>query len=114
MVSGIMSFCFTYKDLTQDVLVGMQIIPGRHKPEFGYEAAGVVRRVGPRVTKLSVGDRAVVFGRNAFSTTMTCPEIACEKLPDPITFVEGACIGTIFLTAVYGLSDLGHLSRGQV
>lgn len=94
--------------------MGMKIIPGRHEPKFGYEAAGVVRRVSPKVTKLSVGDRVVVFGRDAFSTTMTCPEIPCEKLPDSISFVEGACIGTIFLTAVYGLSDLGHLSRGQV
>jgi NADPH:quinone reductase-like Zn-dependent oxidoreductase len=98
----------------QDVLVGMQIIPGRHQPKFGYEAAGIVRRVGPNASKLRVGDRAVVVGINTFSTTLTGPEVYYEKLPDHISFVEGACIPTIFMTAVYGLIDLGHLSKGQV
>ncbi|PGG97404.1 hypothetical protein AJ79_09216 [Helicocarpus griseus UAMH5409] len=97
----------------RDVLVGMQIIPGRHEPKFGYEAAGIVRRVGPNVTKLRVGDRAAVVGINAFATVITGREEYYEKLPDNISFVEGACIPTIFITAVYGLIDLGHLSKGQ-
>ncbi|KAJ5496618.1 hypothetical protein N7463_008605 [Penicillium fimorum] len=97
----------------RDVLVGMQIIPGRHEPKFGYEAAGIIRRVGPKVTKFSVGDRAVVIGVNTFTTVITDREVFFEKLPDHISFVEGACISTIFLTAVYGLADLGRLSEGQ-
>lgn len=92
----------------------MQIIPGRHKPEFGYDAAGIVRRVGPNVTKLHVGDRAVVRGIGTFTTVITGREVHYEKLPDNISFVEGACIPTIFITAVYGLIDLGRLSKGQV
>lgn len=94
--------------------MGMQIIPGRHEPKFGYEAAGIVRRVGPKVTKLRVGDRAVVVGINTFTTVITGREVYYEKLPDNISFVEGACIPTIFITAVYGLIDLGRLSKGQV
>lgn len=92
----------------------MQIIPGRHDPTFGYEASGIVRRVGPKVTKLRVGDRAVVVGSNMFTTAATDREVHYEKLPDDISFVEGACIPLIFMTAVYGLIDLAHLSKGQV
>jgi NADPH:quinone reductase-like Zn-dependent oxidoreductase len=92
----------------------MQIIPGRHEPKFGYEAAGIVKRVGANVTKLQPGDRAVVMGVNTFTTTLTIHQVYYEKLPDHISFVEGACIPTIFVTAVYGLMDLGHLSKGKV
>ncbi|PTB42734.1 hypothetical protein M441DRAFT_166252 [Trichoderma asperellum CBS 433.97] len=97
----------------RDVLVGMQIIPGRHEPKFGYETTGIVRRVGPRVTKLTVGDRVVGVGARTFTTVITSREVYYEKLPDHINFVEAACIPTIFLTVVHGLRDLGRLERGQ-
>ncbi|KAJ8130650.1 hypothetical protein O1611_g2979 [Lasiodiplodia mahajangana] len=94
----------------RDVLVGMNIVPGQ---KFGYEAAGIVRRVGPKVKKLRVGDRAVVMSSNTFSTVVTESELLCEKLPDNISFIDGASTPTIFLTAVYGLIDLGRLAKGQ-
>ncbi|KAI0429154.1 hypothetical protein F5Y09DRAFT_268995 [Xylaria sp. FL1042] len=97
----------------RDVLVGMQIIPGLKTPRFGYEAAGIVRRIGSNVKKLCVGDRAVVVSSNTFSTVVTESELLCERLPDNISFIDGACIPTIFLTAVYGLIDLGRLTKGQ-
>ncbi|CAI7598432.1 unnamed protein product [Penicillium palitans] len=97
----------------RDVLVGMQIIPGRHDPKFGYETTGVVRRVGPNVTKLAVGDRVVGVGERTFTTLITSREVYYEKLPSHISFVEAASIPTIFLTVVYGLRDLGRLEEGQ-
>lgn len=92
----------------------MQIIPGRHAPRFGYEAAGIVRRVGSNVTKLRPGDHAVVTGSNTFATVFSARDVQFEKLPDNISLVEGACIPTVFVTAVYGLMDLARLSKGQV
>lgn len=92
----------------------MKIIPSSKDPRFGYEAAGVVRRVGRNVTKLRGGDRVVLIGGSTFSTVVTVSELLCEKLSDNISFVEGACIPTIFMTVVYGLIDLGHLTKGQV
>ncbi|KAF2462908.1 uncharacterized protein BDR25DRAFT_298851 [Lindgomyces ingoldianus] len=96
----------------RDVLVGMQIIPGRH-PVFGYEASGVVRRVGPNATRFAVGDRVVTLAGKLLSTARVIPEIYLEKLPDHISFVEGACIPLVFVTAIYGLRDIGRLSKGQ-
>jgi len=92
----------------------MQVIPGKGDPVFGYEAAGVVRRIGPNVSKLALGDRAVVIGTNTFATTVTAHEVYCEKLPDNVSLIEGACIPSVFMTAVYGLINLGRLSKGQV
>lgn len=92
----------------------MQIIPGQAAPKFGYEAAGIVRRVGLKVTKLCVGDRAVVVGINTFATVLKDPEVYYQKLPDNISFTQGSCIPTVFITAVYGLVELARLSKGQV
>ncbi|CAA9966684.1 Beta-ketoacyl synthase [Pyrenophora teres f. maculata] len=96
----------------RDVLVGMQIIPGRN-PTFGYEAAGVVSRVGPKVTRLAVGDRVVGLGSNLLSTVTTSPETYYEKLPEHVSFIEGASSALVFVTAIYGLRDVGRLTKGQ-
>lgn len=96
----------------RDVLVGMQIIPGR-VPVFGYEASGVVRRIGPKVAKFAVGDRVVGTGHNFHSTITTGPEIYFEKLPNDVSFGEGASVPLVFVTALYGLRDVGRLSKGQ-
>ncbi|TVY41639.1 Highly reducing polyketide synthase [Lachnellula subtilissima] len=96
----------------RDVLVAMGIIE-RREPTFGYEAAGIVRRVGANVTKLCVGDRAVLMGMETFSTVVTAPEMLYEQLPDGMSFVEGASMPLVFTTAIYSLIDVGRLSRGQ-
>ena len=81
---------------------------------FGYEAAGVVRRVGSNVTKLRVGDRAVLASANTFSSTFTCSQLLVEKMPDSLSFVDAAAIPIVFMTAVHGLVNLAQLSKGQV
>lgn len=96
----------------RDVLVGMQIIPKRD-PTFGYEASGVVRRVGPKATEFTVGDRVVAKAFNLVSTVTTLPEVHFVKMPDNVSFVEGASIPVVFVTAIYGLRDIGRLSKGQ-
>ncbi|KAF4434567.1 polyketide synthase [Fusarium acutatum] len=95
------------------VLVAMGVIPPPKSLKFGYEAAGVVRRVGSNVTKLRPGDRTVFVGEDTFSTVVRVPELLAQKLPDDISFVEASTIPAVFLTAVYGLIDLGRLTRGQ-
>ncbi|KAH7371058.1 hypothetical protein BKA66DRAFT_498750 [Pyrenochaeta sp. MPI-SDFR-AT-0127] len=97
----------------RDVLVGMQIIPGRHEPKFGYEAAGIVRRVGPKVASLRAGDRVIVLGINTFTTNILAPELMVKKLPEQVSFVEGSCIPLPHREARHALVDLGRLSKGQ-
>ncbi|KAF5686479.1 multidrug resistance-associated 1, partial [Fusarium globosum] len=89
------------------------VIPPPKSLKFGYEAAGVVRRVGSNVTKLRPGDRSVFVGGDTFSTVVRVPELLAQKLPDDISFVEASTIPAVFLTAVYGLIDLGRPTRGQ-
>lgn len=82
--------------------------------QFGYEAAGIVKQVGSNVSKFSIGDRVVLMGRNTFATTITLPATLCQKLPDAVSFVEGAGSPLCFTTALYGLVDVGRLEQDQV
>lgn len=97
----------------RDVLVGMKMIPGRQEPIFGYELAGIVRRVGPNVTKLAIGDRVVGGSERTFATLLKTREVLFEKLPSHISFVEAASIPTVFLTVMHALQNLGRLEKGQ-
>jgi NADPH:quinone reductase-like Zn-dependent oxidoreductase len=81
---------------------------------FGYEAAGIVRRIGPKATKFNVGDRVILMGHNTFSTTVTQSELLCERLPEAISLLDGAGSPLCFTTAIYGLVDIGRLEEGQV
>ncbi|KAH8648631.1 hypothetical protein BX600DRAFT_389283 [Xylariales sp. PMI_506] len=96
----------------RDILVAMGIIE-LPVANIGYEASGIVSRVGPDVTKLRVGDRMVMTGVGAFSTHVRSSELFCDKLPDDLSFQEGASMPLVFATAIYSLIDIGRLTKGQ-
>ncbi|CAI6083821.1 unnamed protein product [Clonostachys chloroleuca] len=98
----------------RDVLEAMGII-GVVETErrFGLEATGVVKRVGRQVTKVSVGDRVLAMGTGAFSTAFTTLEMLCHKLPDNLSFADGATMVIVFLTAIYALIHTGRLQKGM-
>ncbi len=78
----------------------------------GLEFAGFVRRVGNQVKGYSIGDR--VFGATRFggySTTINCPIEQVWPLPDTWDFVKGATFPVAYLTAYYGLYNVGHLKE---
>jgi len=81
---------------------------------FGYEAAGVVRKIGPKATKFCVGDRVVIMGHKTFATTLVQSEMLCEKIPDLMDLLDAAASPLCFTTAIYGLMDIGRLEEGQV
>lgn len=80
---------------------------------LGYEGAGIVRRTGPDVKKFCVGDRVLFYGKNTFSGSVTATEMLFEKLPDDLTFTDGASMPMVFVTAIYSLITIGRLERGQ-
>ena len=81
---------------------------------FGYEGAGTIRRIGPDVKKFRVGDRVVFTGIKTFSTVVIATEMLYEKLPDDMSFADGASMPLVFMTAIYSLLDIGRLEKGQV
>lgn len=81
---------------------------------FGYEGTGIVRRIGPDAKKLRVGDRAVFMSVSTLSTVIITTEKLCEKLPEEMSFADGASMPIVFATAIYSLIDIVNLQQGQV
>ena len=81
---------------------------------FGAEGAGIVRKVGPQVNQLRIGDRVAVLGSNIFATTIQTSETFCVKIPDNMSFEAASTMFVPNVTALYSLIDVGRLEKGQV
>lgn len=77
----------------------------------GLEFAGLVKRRGSHVEGYEVGDS--VFGVTRFggySTLINCPAMYLWPLPETWNFTRGATFPVAYLTAYYGLYNVGHLN----
>ncbi|MCP4919771.1 MAG: SDR family NAD(P)-dependent oxidoreductase, partial [Proteobacteria bacterium] len=94
----------------RDVLNALGMVPA---PWLGLEVSGVVVEVGEGVTSLSVGQRVLGLGRATFATLATADARLLTPTPAGLTDVEAATVPLVFLTALYGLQDLGSLQSGE-
>lgn len=83
------------------------------RPVLGYEAAGVVRRVGPKVTGFSPGDRVVHIGSGAMRTCIRTHQSAVYALPAALSLEEGVSIPIAYVTAYYSLVEIARLEKGE-
>ncbi|MFJ4653376.1 SDR family NAD(P)-dependent oxidoreductase [Nocardia sp. NPDC088792] len=94
-----------------DVVVSLGLDPDQ--PTVGSEGAGTVLEIGPGVTDLAPGDRVLgVFG-GAFGPVVVAERATVARIPAGWSFAQAASAPIAFLTAYYGLFDLGGLRRGQ-
>ena len=83
-------------------LVGWPITPG-------FEVAGVVEAVGSNVSDLKVGTRVLAVTLfNGYASKLVAPRHQVFELPEALSFVEGASIPAVFLTAHFALHSLAH------
>lgn len=80
----------------------------------GRDCAGIVRAVGPGVTRCSPGDRVVaqVF-TGAFGELVLAPQIRCFNLPDGVSFEDAAGMITTFNTAWAAVDARGRVEAGH-
>ncbi len=71
---------------------------------LGYSAAGIVTEVGGDVTAFKVGDRVACAGAGyaSHAEMISVPQNLCVRLPDDISFDEGA-FGTLGAIALQGV-----------
>lgn len=87
--------------------VGWPITPG-------FEVSGVVIAVGTGVTRYKVGDRVIALVRfGAYATHLTVAADQIFPLPDDFSFVVGAAVPVVCLTAYYALFELAHPRKGS-
>jgi NADPH2:quinone reductase len=81
----------------------------------GGDGAGTIESIGPGVTTWKPGDRVYIAG----NTTGTYAEYAVAsssqvyRLPDRISFSQGAGIHIPYATAYYSLYDVAHARPGE-
>ncbi|KAI6092718.1 PKS01 highly reducing polyketide synthase [Hypoxylon rubiginosum] len=80
---------------------------------LGFDAAGVIIRVGSGVTKFRVGDRVAMCGHGAHRTVHRSKAGFCQLLPDNLTFEQAASIPVVHGTAWYGLVHQARVKKGQ-
>ena len=80
----------------------------------GLELAGEVDAVGADVTGLAVGDRVFgIVGGGAYAEYLTVHERALSRMPDGMSFTDGAAVPEAFLTAWDAMVTQGRLSAGE-
>ncbi|KUJ66293.1 hypothetical protein ACZ90_38470 [Streptomyces albus subsp. albus] len=94
-----------------DVLLALDAGPAGY--QLGSEAAGVVTEIGAEVTGLAVGDRVMGLMVGALGPVAVVDHRLVIRVPEGWSFVQAASVPVAFLTAYYGLHDLGGLRAGE-
>lgn len=102
----------------KDVLLALHLVPAAESAQsdgfiLGAECAGEIVRVGPGVTRWSVGDRVLAMAPHSFARYVTAPVDMVMPLPDTLSFEDGATIPIAFVTAAYALEELAKLRPGE-
>ncbi len=90
-----------------------QVLPPRPFSP-GKEVAGVVSAVGSGVTRVKLGDR--VMAQREYGTyreKVVSPETTCYRMPDAMSFAEGAALGLAYQTSHFALVDRAAYRKGE-
>lgn len=80
----------------------------------GGEVAGVVESVGPGVTHVKVGQRAIgSSGWGGYAEKIKLPAARIMPIPDAMPFDEASAFILTYGTSYYGLKDRGVLKAGE-
>ena len=95
----------------RDVMIALGMYPD---PEavLGGEGAGVIVEVGPGVTGLAVGDPVMGMLAGAGPLMVTDHRLVVG-MPAGWSFDQAAGVSVVFVTAYYGLVDLGGVQAGE-
>ncbi|KAK7746447.1 Type I Iterative PKS [Cytospora paraplurivora] len=83
--------------------------------KLGIEYSGVVTRVGSEVSNVAAGDRVLTFGisPNWYNTYLRSHRDVVQKLPEGMSFEEGAGIIRSYGAVKYALVDAARLEKDE-
>ena len=86
--------------------------PLPHTP--GFDIAGVIESIGSGITQLKPGDRVYGFlVAGGYAELVVCDESHVRKLPDNVSFEQGAALGTPYTTAWIALFSRVNARPGE-
>ena len=81
---------------------------------IGLEIAGTIVELGQNVTGYDIGDRvAALIGGGGYAEFAVAYGVHLIKLPDHMTFHEGACISETYITSYLNLFRIAELNNEQ-
>ncbi len=80
---------------------------------LGFEASGIITRVGSGVTKFQPGDRVCTLGHGAHRGVFRNKAIMCQTIPAGMSFEEAACLPLVHCTAYHSLVNIARVRKGQ-
>jgi len=88
--------------------------PPGESPIMGLEMAGVVEQIGTKVRRWQVGDSVCgLLGGGGYAEMCVTHEDMVFRLPEKLSFEEGAAIPEVFLTAFQALHWLAKIEAGE-
>ena len=81
----------------------------------GNDGAGVIAAVGASVTRVEAGTRVYTSGAlsGTYAEQTLCLEAQVHRLPDNVSFEQGAAMGVAYGTAYRGLFQRGDAKAGE-
>ncbi len=80
----------------------------------GAEIAGVIKSVGEGVGGLTVGDRVIgLCGNGGLAEKVAVPASNVFKMPDDMSFADGASLLMTYGTSAHALKDRAHIKPGD-
>jgi len=81
----------------------------------GMDAAGIVEAVGPTVRDIRPGDRVYCAGTitGAYAEKVLCLASQVHRLPEGVSFAQGAAVGVPYVTAYRALIQKAKARAGQ-
>lgn len=80
----------------------------------GYEVAGIVEKIGNKVTHLKPGDRVVAVTYFGGYTSYSCAEADKTRvIPDSMSFEEAASVPVNYITAYIALNEMSRIRKGD-
>ena len=94
----------------KDIILALGQLSGYY---LGQECSGVVTKIGSGASKLEIGDRVCAIAAGSIASVARCKTDCAVKLPDSISFLNGASIPLIHCTAYYCLAHVARLKPGE-
>ncbi|KAI1776279.1 hypothetical protein F4818DRAFT_375622 [Hypoxylon cercidicola] len=82
-------------------------------PNLGVECSGVITRLGKNVTDFNVGDRVMTCGHGWYKTFIRNTQDMFQRLPNTMSFEEGATMMISYGTAVHSIFNVARLQAGE-
>ena len=84
-------------------------------PEWpGLEVSGVIKEIAPDVKRWKVGDKVcALLGGGGYAEYVSVPEGMVMPIPNGLSFVEGAAIPEVYMTAYLNLFFVGDAKKGE-